>query len=115
MSQLQLAQTIRSIIEHYKPEVILNDVAYGVKYSHRGLGMFPGGNTFVIFSSWSKFNLLDMDFGARSESFDGVALLDRKIANIGSVMREHDGARLALALCKKRWKRGIWKELSKED
>jgi hypothetical protein len=115
MSQPQLAQTLRSIVKHCTPEVLLNDIAYGVKYSHHGLGMFPKGNTFVICSSWSRFNLLEMDFGANIESFEGVGRLDRKMANIRSVWLEHGGARLALVLCKKKWKRGIWQKLSKED
>ena len=115
MSHIQLAQTIRSIIKHYTPDVILNDVAYGVKYSRYGLGMFPEGNIFVICSSWSKFNLLEMDFGAKTESFEGIGRLDRKIANIGSIWLENGGARLNLMMCKKRWKLGIWHELSKGD
>ena len=69
----------------------------------------------MICSSWSRFNLLEMDFGAKIESFEGVALLDRKIANVGSIWMEHGGARLAFVMRKKRWKRGIWQELSKGD
>ena len=114
MSQLQLAQTIRSIIKHYTPEVIINDIAYGVKYSHHGLGVFPKGDTFVLCTSWSRFNLLETDFGAMTESFEGVGRLDRKIANIGGIWLEYGGARLTLVLCKKRWKRGIRQELSKD-
>jgi hypothetical protein len=115
MSLLQLAQTIRSIIKYYTPEAILNDIAYGIKYCPHGLGMFPKGNMFVICSSWSRFNLLEMDFGAKIVSFEGIGRLDRKITNIGSVLLEPDGARLTLMICKKRWKRDIWQELSKGD
>ena len=115
MSQLQLAQTIRSIIKHYTPEVILNDIAYGVKYSHHNLGMFPKGNTFVVCTSWSKFNLLEMDFGAKTESFEGIGRSDRKLANMGCIWLEHGGARIGLSLCKKKWNRGIWQELLTQD
>ena len=54
----------------------------------------------MICSSWSRFNLVEMDFGAKIQSFERIGLLDRNIVNVGSIWMEHDGARLALVMCK---------------
>ena len=113
MTHLQLAQTIRSIIKQYTPERILNDIAYGVQHSSRWLGMFPKGDTFVVCSSWSKFNLPDMDFGAKTEFFEGMGRLNRKTANVGFVWLQSGNARVTFVMEKRRWGRGIFKELSK--
>lgn len=104
MSLLQLAQTIRSIINYYTPQVILNEIAYVVKHS-RGLGSIPKGNLFVICSSGSKFNLHDVDFGAKIESFEVIVRADRKVANVGTVWLENHGARFRFTTNKKRWSR----------
>ena len=110
MSHLELARSIRSTVNQYNPKVLLNDIAYQVKYSRKGLGMLPKGEKLVICISWSKFNLPEMDFGAKTESFEGIGRANRGVANLGSIWLEPGGARLTLFMCKKRWKRGIWQE-----
>jgi hypothetical protein len=53
-----------------------------------------------------------MDFGATVESFEGFQRLSRQQVNTGSVWLEDGGARISFAMSRKRWNRGIWKELS---
>lgn len=108
MSHFQLAKSIRSTVKQYTPEAVLNDIAYQVKYSQKGLGMFPKGDKLVICTSWSKFNLPTMDFGPKTVSFEGIGRSNRSIANLGSIWLEPGGARVTLFMCKKRWN-VIWK------
>lgn len=115
MSQLELAQTIRSIIKRYTPKVILNEIAYARKHCREGLCMFPKGDTVLICSSGSIFNQIEIDSGAKTELFEFMVLFRRKIPNVGSIWIEPGGARLNLYMHKKRWNQGIWKGLSKEE
>ena len=111
MSHLELAQNIRATAKYYTPEVILNDIAYREKYSTNGLGMLPKGNTFVICSSVTKFNLRDMDFGGKNEWLEITGRPDRSVPNLGCMWSVHGGVVATLSMSKRKWKQGIWKEM----
>jgi hypothetical protein len=108
MSQLELAKIIRS----YVPEVEMNHQSYEIMKNQKGFGMWPKANTALTLSSWSVFKLPQMDFGATVESFEGFQRLSRQYVNTGSVWLEDGGARISFAMSRKRWNRGMWKELS---
>jgi hypothetical protein len=112
MSQLELAKIIRSYVQYFTPEVEMNHQSYEIMKNQKGFGMWPKANTALTLSSWSVFKLPQMDFGATVESFEGFQRLSRQYVNTGSVWLEDGGARISFAMSRKRWNRGIWKELS---
>jgi Transferase family len=112
MSELELARDIRATANYYTPEVILNDIAYREKYSTRGLGMLPEGDTFVICSSVTKFNLRDLDFGGRNEWVEIMGRPERNVPNLGCMWSTQGGVMVTLSMHKRKWKQCVWKELS---
>ena len=111
MSQLELAKLIRSFVQYFTPEVEMNHQSYEYIHCREGFGMWPVANTALTLSSWSMFRLPQMDFGAKVESFEGFQRLSRQWGNVGSVWLEDGGARISFWMSKKRWSRGIWKDL----
>jgi hypothetical protein len=113
MSHLQVAQLIRSFLKSNTPEALLNNIAYEMKVPLGGFGLMAKEDTFFLITSWSKFNLPGMDFGAKIESFEGMTQVYRNMSNAGSIWLEEGGARLIFMMSRKKWTRGIWRGLSK--
>lgn len=110
MTQLELAKVIRSFVKSYTPETELNFQSYELLHIPDGQRIWPEAHTALALSSWSKFGIPQMDFGAETESFEGFQRLNRPYGNAGSVWMEDGGARISFWMNKKRWNRGIWKE-----
>ena len=109
MSQLEVAEVIRSFVKHFVPEVELNFQSYEER---NGITrMAPKAKWIIALSSWSRFNLPQMDFGAKTESFEGGNRRNREYGNVGCVWLEDEGARIIFWMSKRRWNMGVWRSL----
>ena len=111
MSQLEVAKIIRSFVNYYTPDQELNFQSY--RFVHK-LNLLPQGNSIFTISSWSYFNFPQMDFGAKTESFEGFIRMNRNWGNIGNVWLENEGARITLWMSKRRWNKGIWRTINEQ-
>jgi hypothetical protein len=111
MSQLEVAEVIRSFVKHFSPEVELNFQSY--EEQNGIMRMIPKSKWAIALSSWSRFNLPQIDFGAKTESFEGGNRRSREFGNVGCVWLEERGARITFLTSKRRWNMGVWKSLLK--
>ena len=111
MSHHEVAKAIRSFVKHFTPEEELNFQSYEFI---RGESLMPQGNCIFTISSWSRFNFPQMDFGAKTESFEGFIRMKRNWSNIGSVWLEDEGARITFWMSKRRWNKGIWRTIDQQ-
>lgn len=112
LSHLEVAKTIRSFVDYFTPETELNYQSYEFIQGRKGLRMLPNGNHLFTLSSWSRFNFPQMDFGAKTEAFEGFVRLNRDWGNIGSVWQEDGGAQICFWMSKRRWNKGMWRTLN---
>ena len=94
MSQLEVAKIIRSIVENFSPEYELNCQAYEFHRWGRGFGMWPEVNCGFMLISLSSFHFQQINFGAKTEYFEGFVKLKRWLNNIGYVLVDDEGARI---------------------
>jgi len=114
MTHLQAAKTVREFVACFTPETEINYQSYEQKHCPDGFGLWPSCSTMFTLSSWSKFNLPQMNFGGKTESFEGFTRLNRQYGNTGSVWLEDGGARINWWMSKKKWNKGIWKTMSED-
>lgn len=110
MTQLELAKVIRSFVKSYTPEIELNFQSFELHHISDGQRLWPQAHTILALSSWSKFDIPQMNFGFKTDSFEGFQRLNRPYGNVGSIWMEDGGARISFWMNKKRWNRGIWKQ-----
>src|SRR5947207_3179381 len=65
MSQLEVAEVIRSFVRHFVPEVELNFLSYEER--NRIVTMIPKAELAIAITSWTRFNLPQLDFRTTSE------------------------------------------------
>jgi hypothetical protein len=114
MSHLDAAKMVRECVACFTPETEINYQSYQQKYCPGGFGLWPSCSTMFTLSSWSKFNLPQMDFGGKTESFEGFTRLNRQYGNVGTVWLEDGGARINWWMSKKKWNKGVWKTMSED-
>lgn len=115
MSHLEVAKVLRSFVKYRTPETELNFQSYEFIQGRKRFRLLPEANQVFSLSSWSLFNLPQMDFGAKTDSFEGFLRLKKDWANIGNVYLEDQGARIVFWMRKRRWNMGVWKTIAKLD
>lgn len=115
MSHPQVAKLIRSFVNYFTPEVELNYQSYEYFRGGKGYQVLPKVNRAFVLSSSLRFNFPQMDFGAKTESFEGFIRLKRDIGNVGNVWLEDGGARISFWMSKRRWNMGIWRTIQQSD
>ena len=113
MSHFDVAKSLNSFVKYFTPEVEMNHQSYEFIQGGKGFQMLPEANRIFAISSLSRFNFPQMNFGAKTESFEAFRRSSRNHTNIGTICLENGGARISFWMSKRRWNMGIWRTLLK--
>ena len=102
MSQFEVAKIIRSLVKSISPEYELNCLAYQFRRG-KEFRMWPEANCGFMLISYSSLHFPQMNFGAKTEIFEGFLKLKRWINNFGTIWMEDEGARIYFWMSKQRW------------
>ena len=93
-SQLEVARVLHSFVQHFTPDVELNFHSYEFSRGGKTFRLLPEGNKGFALTSGMYFDYPKVDFGGKTESFEGYIGAGSAVGNMGTVWMEDGGARV---------------------